>query len=47
MRTMTALALAATLSLGTPALVMAQGTGAAKDTSAPKNAARCREDAGR
>lgn len=37
MRSMTALALAATLSLGTPALVMAQGTGAAKDTSAPKS----------
>jgi len=33
MRTMTALALAATLSLGTPALVMAQGSAPAKESA--------------
>ena len=37
MRSMTALALAAALSFGTPALVMAQGTGAAKDSGSPKS----------
>lgn len=37
MRTMTALALAASLSLGTPVLVMAQGAGAATQSAAPKS----------
>ncbi len=37
MRTMTALALAATLSLGTPAIVMAQGAAPAKESTAPKS----------
>ena len=37
MRSMTALALAAALSLGTPALTLAQGTAPAKESGAPKS----------
>lgn len=37
MRTMTALALAASLSLASPALVMAQAAGTAKDSSSQKS----------
>lgn len=37
MRSMTALALAAALSLGTPALTLAQGTAPAKESGSPKS----------